>query len=327
MPAGAASALMPRPGALALALAAALLSLAVALPLAAADHAYSHRYVIYGRLVDANGDPVPGVTLDMRADPRFFRPESACRDETGSDLTTEAYGPTYYRPTTDAHGDFIFCYHTHQINRVEPGEGDIAVTDSRIAAAMGSVPAVHVRFDPEFRQQFVLIRLPQAYNGSAPAVVASSYTVLGRLWTEGGINGETVEGIKVLGDTVQRADIDITIKDGSGNVVATDKARSNDYGDFAVRVPVSGRVENGTVEIVTKGQTFTAPAVREGVTSFQARVAPEASETLRTALIVGGALLGLGAVIGGGYYAIRKFTENRELDEARRTTTRKRSNK
>ena len=296
-----------------------LLTLSVAFPITAADHSYSHRYVIYGRVVDAEGNPVPSLTLDLTAS--LFNPEGACRDTTGSDLDTDAYGPTVYDPVTDEFGDFTFCFHVHQLNRVEPGRGTIIIRD------MPEMPAVTIDFNPYFRTQFVLIQLEQPHENANDDRVSGQYTVLGRLWRDAPASTTTVESIEVFGETLRQEPIEIELVDAAGNVVGTATSQTNDYGDFAVRVPTDARFTEGTVRLAAAGENFTAPATQAGVTFFQAEFPAEPSDTLKNVLIVGGGILVAGAVIGGGYYGIQKITERRELEQARANTTRKRANR
>lgn len=308
-----------RPAAFALGGVVLLLALSVAFPLAAADHSYSHRYVIYGRVVDAEGNPVPSLTLDLTA--ALFNPEGACRDTTGSDLNTDAYGPTVYDPVTDEFGDFTFCFHVHQLNRVEPGRGTIVIRD------MPEMPAITVEFNPYFRSQFVLIQLEEPSERANDDRVSGQYTVLGRLWREAASKTTTVEGIEVYGETLRQEPVEIELVDPSGNVVATATSQSNDYGDFAVRVPTDARFTEGTIRMAAAGENFTQPAAQSGITFFEADFPAPPSDTLKNVLVVGGGILLAGAVIGGGYYGIQKITERRELEQARANTTRKRANR
>lgn len=308
-----------RGAAFALAGVAMFLVVATLLPPTVADHSYAHRYVIFGRLVDSEGHPVPQMTMNLAA--RLFSPEGACRDTTGSDLATDAYGPTIYDPVTDAFGDFTFCFHTHIINRVEPGEGTIKIED------IPSFEPFVFEFDPYVRQQFVLIKLKEPHENANGGILDTSYTVVGRLWREASARSQRVDGIEVYGDTLIQTPVNIELVAPDGTVVANTTSRTNDYGDFAVRLPTSSRFSAGQVRLSAAGENFSAPATSEGVTAFSARYAAPQSDTLFTALKVGAWIVLGVAVIGGGYYGITKMTERRELDQARQTTTRKRANK
>src|ERR1700752_1037177 len=82
------------------------------LPVAAADHSYSHRYIIYGRVLDANHDPVQGVTVNVGYDSVFQGTlEGACANQPGTE--TEAFGRTQNIPVTNAWGEFMVCFHKH----------------------------------------------------------------------------------------------------------------------------------------------------------------------------------------------------------------------
>lgn len=310
---------MSRPAALAFLGVALLLAVSTALPIAAADHSFAHRYVIYGRLVDAEGNPMPGITLDLSAE--LFRPDGACRGSTGSDLNTDAYGPTVYDPTTDNFGDFIFCFHAHKLNRVEPGRGTVVIP------SMPDVPAITFDFDPRFRSQFVLFQLPSASPEASETAVSSQYTVLGRLWREAEGRTTTVENIEVLGDVLQQKFVEIELLDAQGNRIANTTTISNDYGDFAVRLPTESRFTDGTIRVSALGRNDTQPAAREGISAFMMDYEAEGESNLQTILLVGGGLLGAGLLIGGGYWAINRATERRELENIRGSSTRKRANR
>lgn len=297
----------------------ALLVGAAALPLATADHAYSHRYVIFGRVVDAENNPVRDLTLNMAAN-EFFDPEGVCRGATGANLNTDAFGPTVYDPTTNEFGEFIFCFHTHKINRVEPGSAVLRIED------VPEFQPVTVNFNPEFREQYVLLKLAAPHPQAVPDILDGNYTVVGRLWQPAEGREQTVEGIKVLGDTMKRVGVNITVKDASGAVMGMAQTRTNDYGDFAVRVPVQARVTQGSVVVVADGRTFDAPADPAGVTHVQGQFDRDGGGSSQL-LLVGGAVAGLAVVIGGGYWGIRKISERREEEAIREASTRRRANK
>ena len=76
-----------------------LLLLLPLLPSASADHVYSHRYVVYARVVDEQDRPVPGVpvTLDF---PETV--EGTCNPQPKN--ATEYFGNTVTRNVSDANG-------------------------------------------------------------------------------------------------------------------------------------------------------------------------------------------------------------------------------
>lgn len=294
-----------------------LLLVSTALPLAMADHSYSHRYVMWGRLVDANGDPVPGMTMDLGAE--LFNPEGACRGATGSDIGTDAYGPTVYDPVTDEHGDFVFCFHVHTLNRVEPGRGFIRIQE------MPEFGPLEVQFNAFLREQFVLVQLPETHENADTTAVEGAYTVLGRLWREASGRSQSVENIEVFGDVLQQEPVQVRLLDPQGNVVGNATTTTNDYGDYAVRVPTQARFTEGTVEVTAADKTTTQPAAQAGVSALEFEYDPLPNNTLRNVLTIGGAIVVLGIVVGGGYYGIQRMTERREIEAARAKSTRKRA--
>ena len=286
---------------------------AVALsPLALADHAYSHRYIVYGRVVDAEGNPVQGVLVNLGY--KDFQPEGPCAAQPNTG--TDAWERTETRPQTNELGEFTFCFHTHDINRVEPPTGVISVQEHNFTTEF--------RFDPYTRMSFVPVKLAHAVDGADGAAFEDTYTVQGRLWTPAG-ERVSVERVGVFGHTVDDTNVTITVEAADGKTYSAETT-TNGYGDFAIRIPVDGRLTGGKVTIEADGETFTGDVDPTfGVTSIRGEFAEPQSDTLRNVLIAGGILVGIAVVGGGGWYAWRRGAERRELESARLTSTRKRA--
>lgn len=291
----------------------AVLVAAVALsPLALADHAYSHRYVIYGRVVDAEGYPVPGVVVNMGT--RGFQPEGPCAAQPNTD--TDAYGRTETRPQTNEFGEFMFCFHTHTMNRIEPPFGIVSVEAYNYTSEF--------RFDAYTRVSFVTVKLDVPVDNANRQVLDQTYTVQGRLWTPAG-ERVSVESVGVFGHTVDDTPVNITLRLADGQELKAN-ATTNGYGDFAVRMPVSERPTGGQVTIEANGETFTGDVDPTfGVTSIRGEFGEPPTELPRTLLIAGAVVVGLAVVGGGGWYAWRRAAERREVQTARLTSTRKRA--
>ena len=286
---------------------------AVALtPLALADHAYSHRYVVYGRVVDAEGNPVPGVLVNLGY--RQFQAEGPCAQQPNTG--TSAWNRTETRPQTNEMGEFTFCFHTHDINRVEPPFGVLTVEQYNYTTEF--------RFDPYTRMSFVPIKLDQVVDNANRNVLAQTYTVQGRLWTPAG-ERVSVERVGVFGHTVDDTPVNITVKFADGTEHKTNTT-TNGYGDFAVRIPVAARPTGGEVTIEANGETFTGDVDPTfGITSIRGEFPEPESNVVRNLLVAGGVLVAIALVGGGGWYAWRRTAERRELQEARLTSTRKRA--
>lgn len=286
---------------------------AVALtPLALADHAYSHRYIVYGRVVDAAGNPVSNVLVNLGT--REFTPEGPCAQQPGTE--TEAFGRTETRPQTNDRGEFMFCFHTHDINRVEPPFGILSIAEYNYTNEF--------RFDPYTRTSFIPVKLEQTVPAADGGVLDREYTVQGRLWTPAG-ERVSVEHVGVFGHTVDRTPVNVTLTLADGTVIK-DNATTNNYGDFAIRIPVDARPTGGKVTIEANGESFTGdvdPSM--GVTSFRAEFSEPKSDTPRNLLIAGAVIVGIAVVGGGGWWAWRRGAERRELEAARESSTRKRA--
>ena len=168
----------------------------------AADHAYSHRYIIYGRVVDANGDPVPNLTVDLGT--HDFHPEGPCSSSQPG-IATDAFGETVTHPLTNEFGEFIFCYHTHEMSRALPGGAVVAIRELNYTK--------EIDFDPYFRQQFVGIELPTVQPGANKEIQAVNYTVMGRMW-ESRTSETILEGNRVFGLTISHTAMTVTLSPG-----------------------------------------------------------------------------------------------------------------
>ena len=302
---------MTRVAALALA---ALLALTLLLPVAAADHAYSHRYIIYGRVVDANGDPVRALTVNIAT--RDFEPEGQCGTQPGTD--TDAFGVTRTEPQTNDYGEFIFCYHTHALPRALPGSATVSIPEANYTQ--------EVTFDPYFREMFLPIQLPDVQAGANKDVQAVNYTVLGRLWRP--TTGDTtLESIRVYGLAVANQNVVVTLALDDGTKVVKN-ATTNNYGDFSLRFPVNGRPTGGTVTIQAGDYSESKPVdAKMGVTSFKSTLPKQTDPFVRTALIGLGVVVGLGVIGGAGWYGYKRVATKREIEQVRARSTRKRANR
>lgn len=220
---------------------------AVLLPLAQADHAYSHRYIVFGRVVDAAGNPVPGLTVNMGSPEgdRNFEPEGPCADQPNTE--TEAFGPTRTRPVTNEFGEFVYCFHTHQMSRILPPALTIAVD--------GTNYENEFEMDAYRRHSFVPIVLDEVRPDANTDILDSTYTLQGTAWRQGS-RDDNLEGVRVFGFTVDQAPVNVTFT-YNGKAPMQLSSTTNNYGDWAIRVPVEERVESGTVAVTINGQTFT----------------------------------------------------------------------
>src|ERR1700737_1294865 len=120
----------------------AALALLLVLPSAAADHVYSHRLVLYGRLVDSQSHPLGGVAISARA----VDYSAASGGHVQPHTETGAFGRRTTRAVTDAGGFFMFCQHVHTVSREVGAHVVISAQSLNVSQP--------VAFDPELRVAF-----------------------------------------------------------------------------------------------------------------------------------------------------------------------------
>lgn len=291
-----------------------LLAASALLPIAAADHAYSHRYVVIGRVLDADDNPVQGVTVNLGSSD--FQPEGQCANQPG--IETEALGPTRTNPVTNQYGEFIYCFHTHSLSRVLPPK--------MILTVEGSNASHEFDMDPYTRHSFVTIHLEEPSEAANEEVLATTYTIMGNVWRDGG--GETyLEGIRVYGLSLDYELVNITLE-YNGKEPMRLNATTNNYGDFAIRVPVEERPTSGTVTFEVAGETFTHPVDGDsGMTAATLKLPEQKDPFVGKLLLTGGIVVGVVVVGGAGWYGVKRVQASREERAARERSTRKRANK
>lgn len=304
-------------GARAVLVASALLAVSAILPLATADHAYSHRYIIFGRVLDANGDPVEGVTVNFGY--TDFTPEGACANQPDTD--TEAHGRTQTIPKTNAFGEFIFCAHVHSLSRAVPGTAILKIPEEDNFTTS-------FEMDPYFRTDYKVLQLPHVSAHANKTSLDEGFLLQGRLWVPhtGTIS---VEQIGVFGTTVNNVPVNLTFThDGKTESFQTS---TNNYGDWAFRVNTTSRVKSGSLTVDANGENRTfaidEQTAKTGVFTVKIREEGPPSQVLRGLLIGLGIVVGLGVVGGAGWYGYRRASARREEANIRAASSRKRANK
>lgn len=205
------------------ALGALLLVVLVAAP-AVADHVFSHRVYVAGRVVDAEGRPAPGlpVTLSfegLNASARCF------------DAKEERTGPM---------GDFELCRHVHAL----PQEARVNVTVGEVSRTVG--------LDADLRSAVAHLQLP----GAAPArdltgdrAFARTFVVAGRQFALLP-KPAAVEGILVNATPVYD-NVTVMLRGPAGEL-ANATARPDEMGRFHVELAVS-EVPAGALVVATAG--------------------------------------------------------------------------
>lgn len=217
-----------------LAIALVLLTLA---PAVAADHVYTHRYFVLGRIVDADGEPVAGgnVTVDLPG-----APMGPCAGAPPD--------PRGFRVArTGPEGDFAFCFHTHGFE-----EGQQVVVN-----ASGELVTLPV--DADTRKTVLLHRLstPSALKDAGGVqFFPFRYAVLGRLWNASG--PVLLENVKGNGTPLADAEVTATLTVAGSETVAR-TVRSDAWGDYAITFQLGKAAREGTIRVAMAGADARVP--------------------------------------------------------------------
>lgn len=276
---------------------------------AVADHAYSHRYLVYGTVVDAQGNPVQGaqVSVDLSVFEDF---EGPCPQEGPG-------GTGRQQTTTDALGRYWYCGHVHSSGSTEH-EFTVSVAGTQKT----------VSSNPDFRRSQVNFQLDTTVQGDRRGDVQrfhETYRLRGIVWKpdDTRIAGQSVNGIAM---TYEPVNATLTLANGTsyeGNFVNSPfntprynrqlrEVRENvtdRYGDFLFRWTNLPDDITGAQVTVTSGQYSTtedvSPTFRH---STAAVVLPGEGLNLSILWILGGII-----VIGlGGYFGYEPAKERWE---------------
>lgn len=285
------------------ALAACLLLLLPTLQVAA-THNYGHRLYVIGRVIDAEGLPVAGaqMTVELR----------------GLDLGAPERPGCFQNPCptqTSATGDYQVLWHAHGIGR--GGEAVVTVGNKTVTA----------QFDDDLRWTVVNVQLDEDVDQHDPQTVAQwnrTYTVAGRLWqARGGL--PDAQTTWVDGDVLTRTRVNVTLVLPDGTEL-TESVTTDNYGDYRAQFAADEAFEAGTVRIEAAGTTDEVGVDATRRASIQATMIPpppqEAADFTVPLIIVGG--------IGGAialYFGGQKLKQKREVERARKKSSRKRANK
>ncbi|HUR69131.1 MAG TPA: hypothetical protein VM370_07775 [Candidatus Thermoplasmatota archaeon] len=199
------------------------------LPVALGDHVYSHRFVFDGRLVGADGAPLPGRQIQFFSEGQDFL--ETCREG--------------QRVVTDEFGDFHFCYHVHDLDPA-----------TRVGVRAGNASATRP-IDIAMRRSFVLLREPNE-TGLVPPGWNESYRISGRAWRPG---ATTLEGVPVYGEAVAALPINLTIK-VPGQEDSVFHTMTDGYGDFdlVLETVANASALSLSLEAMGRGQPVQADA-------------------------------------------------------------------
>lgn len=139
------------------ALASLLLVAALLLPVAAADHVYSHRVFVVGRVLDVEGRPAAGVPLDLTFE--GMATGGSCMEQ---------------RPdVTGPRGDYEVCRHVHAL----PRHANVTVRAGNVSKTVG--------VDPDLRVAIASLQLDTSalHDVSGERQFARTFDVVGRAFT------------------------------------------------------------------------------------------------------------------------------------------------
>lgn len=194
-------------------------------PVALADHVFSHRLYIVGRVVDEAGVPVAGQAVRVTSE--SVRSSGGCIDS-----KTEVTGPM---------GDFEVCRHAHAL----PENATLVV---QVAGHNETVALDH-----DLRRVAVHVRLP----GATPGVDIGGWREFNRTYVVTGRHfGYTAQATNAEGVLVNASpiisNVSVTVRSG-GDEIATAQVKPNEHGDFRASLDLEA-IPAGTIVHVTSGR-------------------------------------------------------------------------
>ena len=191
-------------------------------PLASADHVFSHRVYVVGRVIDAEGLPAPGLAVNVSF-------EGAPASRACFDSKEEVTGPT---------GDYEVCRHVHAI-------ADDATVTVRVGGAQKSA-----RVDPDLRHAVASLQL----DGPAPfadingeRTFARTFLVTGRMF-ELLREPQAEEGIEVDARPFHE-DVNVSIRSGD-EVLANATVKPDEHGRYRAQLDVDELPPGALVRVV-----------------------------------------------------------------------------
>lgn len=211
------------------ALALASVAFLVLVPTTGAEHAFSHRVVVTGRVIDSEGRPVPGV--DVEADFHGLDVGGACFDARP--------------PRTGPQGDFVVCRHAHEFSAPVP-------VTVRVAGEV-----VEARLDPALRRVDVEVQT----MGPAPARDITGERLFARtLRAEGRVTqlvavAAPVEGVLVPALPLGGSGVRVRLEAGDA-VLGEANLTLNEQGDYAIDLDVADVPEGAVLRVDAAGASW-----------------------------------------------------------------------
>lgn len=204
----------------------AVLAVPLVLPLATADHVYSHRIVVTGRVIDADGLPISGVPVALHF--TGLSPGGDCFD-----VPARPTGPR---------GDFTLCRHAHEV----PAGVIVNVT---VAGA-----SMERELDPALRRVSLLLRSPEptpAHDVEGERLFARTLHATGRVMRLNDVP-TTVEQVPVPAQPAGGETANVTLLAG-GDVLGGADVVLDENGDYAIDLALGDVPEGARARIVVGG--------------------------------------------------------------------------
>lgn len=230
------------------------------LPSAVADHEFSHRVEIYGRVVDAEGHPVPGAPVNVTLH--------------GIDAPLLCFDAKDER--TDERGDFHVCRHHHELPAGVEATVEVAGTSQRLG------------IDPHVRRAYVALTLDAPWDVRSIQGERAFYrnvTITARV-VDALPKPVRMEGVEVPGTPRVGATANVTLTDRDGATLAEGNATTSEFGELRLDLPVVDVPEGARVELALAFAARNAvldPVLRRAdlvvVHQVEAAIAPPGSQT------------------------------------------------
>lgn len=259
---------------------------------ALADHVYSHRYTIVGRVIDNLGQPALGWTADATF--------AGLPSGSYAGLCDGVAHPPGPEPTTDMWGDFFLCYHVHSFTG-----GTVTVTGPGFSRAFN--------MDPDLRKTVVHIRLETTWSTKDTTAVFefhSRYFVRGRIWqAQPGAYLESVpvNGVTFVGEPVSAA------MSFNGGTQRTAAVATNNYGDYGAAFALGSNLTSGTTRVTSHGLTGSQVTLDPDfmVSDVDLKLPAEPNPYLQFLMTYYWAILIPIAVVGTAWYVSKRVVPRR----------------
>ncbi|MBW3583306.1 MAG: hypothetical protein KY455_09440 [Euryarchaeota archaeon] len=296
------------------------------IPLASADHDWGHRYMVYGRVIDSEGEPAQHIAVRVLV-------ETNKPQDPYITVTTDCKGLYYtLKDQTDTQGSYGQALdwgttrnkmHIHMQDYVRDGKYHVMVLNNT-----GELFSGAWAYDPDRQRSDRNVQLTQDLEPSERCAEDDSdwtqtYVVSGRIQTEAGAEGRSPRHDAMTVEQLdERHEVTVTITTPDGPKTLT--VATNEIGDyFAIFDNVTVTKDSRITMQYQDVEKTSGPDMTFRVTHLHAFV--EEPLISQTTLIVLGSVAGLIVVGGGAYWAFGRVKESAELKKALEGTTRKRA--